>query len=78
MDKTILKVTLRTCVSLLAGFASRAEGLSFHPSVSIGILEKEKHVRIRFRDWIGIGLVVGLATTATWILMTLFLLYYRS
>lgn len=32
--------------------------------VAIGILEKEKHLRIRFMDWLGIGLVVGLVTTA--------------
>jgi Na+/H+ antiporter NhaD/arsenite permease-like protein len=31
--------------------------------VAIGILEKEKHIRIRFFEWLKIGLVVGLMTT---------------
>ena len=31
--------------------------------VAIGLLEKEKNIRIRFRDWFGIGLTVGLVTT---------------
>ncbi len=44
--------------------------------VAIGILEKEKHVRIRFSQWIGVGLVVGLSTTAvTWAILT-FVPYY--
>jgi len=44
--------------------------------VAIGILEKEKHVRIGFGQWIGVGLVVGLTTTAiTWVILT-FVPYY--
>jgi len=44
--------------------------------VAIGILEKEKNVRIRFGQWIGVGLAVGLATTAiTWAVLT-FVPYY--
>jgi len=46
--------------------------------VAIGILEKEKHVRIRFSQWIGVGLIVGLSTTAiAWALLTT-LPYYRG
>lgn len=38
--------------------------------VAIGILEKEKRIRVRFMDWFGVGLVVGLATTVvTWLLL---------
>jgi len=44
--------------------------------VAIGILEKEKHVRIRFSQWIRAGLIVGLATTAiAWAVLT-FVPYY--
>jgi Na+/H+ antiporter NhaD/arsenite permease-like protein len=32
--------------------------------VAIGLLEKEKNIKIKFMDWLGIGLVVGLVTTA--------------
>jgi Na+/H+ antiporter NhaD/arsenite permease-like protein len=32
--------------------------------VAVGLLEKEKNIRVRFRDWIGVGLTVGLVTTA--------------
>ncbi len=46
--------------------------------VAIGILEKEKHVRIRFSQWIRVGLVVGLTTTAiTWVILT-FVPYYAQ
>ncbi|MDD5019186.1 MAG: SLC13 family permease [Candidatus Omnitrophica bacterium] len=31
--------------------------------VAVGLLEKEKNIRVRFRDWIGVGLTVGLVTT---------------
>jgi len=31
--------------------------------VAIGILEKEKHIKIGFLDWLKIGLVIGLLTT---------------
>jgi Na+/H+ antiporter NhaD/arsenite permease-like protein len=31
--------------------------------VAIGLLEKEKHIRIKFFDWLKIGLVIGLLTT---------------
>jgi Na+/H+ antiporter NhaD/arsenite permease-like protein len=40
--------------------------------VAIGLLEKEKNIRIRFRDWFGIGLTVGLVTTmVAWVLLLL-------
>lgn len=32
--------------------------------VAIGLLEKEKNIKIKFMEWLGIGLVVGLVTTA--------------
>lgn len=38
--------------------------------VALGLLEKEKNTRVRFRDWIGIGLTVGLLTTAlAWVVL---------
>ncbi len=45
--------------------------------VAIGILEKEKRIKVRFRDWIGIGLIVGLSTTVAVWLMLMFLPYYK-
>ncbi|MCM8798010.1 MAG: SLC13 family permease [Candidatus Omnitrophica bacterium] len=32
--------------------------------VALGLLEKEKRIRIKFFQWLGIGLVVGMVTTA--------------
>lgn len=32
--------------------------------IAVGIMEKEKQIRVRFREWLGCGLVVGAATTA--------------
>ncbi|MFH0876942.1 MAG: SLC13 family permease [Candidatus Omnitrophota bacterium] len=45
--------------------------------VAIGILEKEKHLKVRFSDWIGIGLCIGLLTTAVVWAMLAFLPLYR-
>ncbi|MBI5873143.1 MAG: hypothetical protein HZB36_03250 [Candidatus Omnitrophica bacterium] len=45
--------------------------------VAIGILEKEEQVRVRFMDWFGIGLVVGLSTTIVVWLMLSFLPFYK-
>jgi len=45
--------------------------------VAIGILEKEEQVRVRFMDWFGIGLVVGLTTTAVVWLALSFLPFYK-
>ncbi|MFH1692211.1 MAG: SLC13 family permease [Candidatus Omnitrophota bacterium] len=44
--------------------------------VALGILEKEKNIRIRFRDWIGIGASVGIGTTfIVWLMLTFLPLY---
>ncbi|MFA5039093.1 MAG: SLC13 family permease [Candidatus Omnitrophota bacterium] len=41
--------------------------------VAIGLLEKEKNIKVRFRDWIGIGLTVGIVTTGlAWVLLSFF------
>ncbi|MCM8778942.1 MAG: anion permease, partial [Candidatus Omnitrophica bacterium] len=32
--------------------------------VALGLLEKEKEIRIKFLQWLGIGLIVGIVTTA--------------
>ena len=45
--------------------------------VAIGILEKEKHIKIKFMEWLGIGLVVGLVTTAVvWIVLFILPVYH--
>lgn len=45
--------------------------------VAIGILEKEKHIKIKFMEWLGVGLVVGLVTTAVVWAALLFLPVYH-
>lgn len=45
--------------------------------VAIGILEKEKQIRVRFMDWFGIGLIVGLVTTVVVWLTLSFLPFYK-
>lgn len=45
--------------------------------VALGILEKEKKIRMTFLRWFGIGLTVGIATTAIVWLALMFLPYYR-
>jgi Na+/H+ antiporter NhaD/arsenite permease-like protein len=45
--------------------------------VAIGILEKEKKMRVSFAQWIGIGLVVGLVTTTIVWIGLLWLHLYR-
>jgi Na+/H+ antiporter NhaD/arsenite permease-like protein len=45
--------------------------------VAIGILEKEKKIRMNFFRWFGVGLTVGLITTAIAWLALLFLSIYR-
>jgi Na+/H+ antiporter NhaD/arsenite permease-like protein len=45
--------------------------------VALGILEKEKNIRMTFFRWFGIGLVVGVATTAIVWMALLFLPLYR-
>ena len=38
--------------------------------VALGILEKEKNLKINFFYWLGIGLVVGIITTGiVWVLL---------
>ncbi|MDD3906092.1 MAG: SLC13 family permease [Candidatus Omnitrophica bacterium] len=45
--------------------------------VALGMLEKEKNIRITFLRWFGIGLTVGLSTTiVVWLALT-FLPFYR-
>ncbi len=44
--------------------------------VAIGILEKEKQIKIKFIDWLKIGLVVGLVTTAVvWLAISVLPMY---
>ncbi len=44
--------------------------------VALGILEKDHHVKVRFRDWIGVGFLVGLATTAlVWLMLSCLPIY---
>ncbi|MBI5143631.1 MAG: hypothetical protein HZA30_00995 [Candidatus Omnitrophica bacterium] len=39
--------------------------------VALGILEKEKHLKINFFHWLGIGLIVGIVTTGiVWIFLS--------
>lgn len=45
--------------------------------VALGILEKERGIRINFFRWLGIGLTVGLVTTAIVWIALLFLPFYR-
>jgi Na+/H+ antiporter NhaD/arsenite permease-like protein len=45
--------------------------------VALGILEKEKNIRITFFKWFWIGLVVGAITTGIVWLALLFLPFYR-
>lgn len=45
--------------------------------VALGILEKEKNIRMNFFRWFGVGLTVGLITTAIVWLSLLFLPIYR-
>lgn len=45
--------------------------------VALGILEKEKNIRMTFFRWFWIGLTVGLITTAVVWLALLFLPFYR-
>lgn len=45
--------------------------------VALGILEKERAIRISFFRWLGIGLTVGLVTTAIVWIALLFLPFYR-
>jgi Na+/H+ antiporter NhaD/arsenite permease-like protein len=44
--------------------------------VALGILEKEKKIRVRFRDWFGVGAAVGVATTlVVWFILSVLPLY---
>lgn len=45
--------------------------------VAIGILEKEERIRVRFKDWFGVGLAVGLSTTVVVWLLLMFLPLYK-
>lgn len=45
--------------------------------VALGILEKERNVRITFFRWFGIGLIVGIVTTVIVWLALVFLPYYH-
>ena len=45
--------------------------------VAIGILEKEKHIKITFLNWFWVGLSVGLVTTSIVMLALVFLPFYR-
>jgi len=45
--------------------------------VAIGILEKEKHIKISFLDWLWVGLSVGLLTTFIVMAALIFLPFYR-
>ncbi|MDD3274563.1 MAG: SLC13 family permease [Candidatus Omnitrophica bacterium] len=45
--------------------------------VAIGILEKDKRVKISFMDWIWVGLTVGLVTTVMVMAALIFLPFYR-
>jgi Na+/H+ antiporter NhaD/arsenite permease-like protein len=45
--------------------------------VAIGILEKEKRVKISFMDWLWVGLSVGLITTVMVMVALIFLPFYR-
>jgi len=45
--------------------------------VALGILEKEKNIRVTFFRWFGVGLSVGLITTLVVWLALLFLPFYR-
>lgn len=45
--------------------------------IALGILEKEKNIRMTFARWFGIGLTVGLATTVVVWLALVFLPMYR-
>lgn len=45
--------------------------------VALGILEKEKHIRMTFFQWFGIGLAVGIITTTIVWLALLFIPIYR-
>ncbi|MFH1889185.1 MAG: SLC13 family permease [Candidatus Omnitrophota bacterium] len=45
--------------------------------VALGIVEKEKNIRVTFLTWLGIGLTVGLITTSVAWLALLFLPFYR-
>lgn len=44
--------------------------------VALGILEKDHQVKVRFRDWLGIGLLVGISTTgAVWLMLSFLSIY---
>ena len=45
--------------------------------VALGILEKERNIRMNFFAWLGIGLVVGLITTCIVWFALIFLPFYR-
>ncbi len=45
--------------------------------VALGILEKEKKIRVTFMQWFGIGLTVGLVTTVIVWIALLFIPFYR-
>jgi len=45
--------------------------------VALGILEKERKVRITFMRWFGIGLTVGVVTTVIAWAMLLFIPFYH-
>jgi len=45
--------------------------------VALGILEKEKKIRISFMQWFGIGLTVGLVTTIIAWIVLLFVPFYK-
>jgi Na+/H+ antiporter NhaD/arsenite permease-like protein len=45
--------------------------------VALGILEKEHKTKVRFRDWFGVGLTVGVLTTGVVWVMLLVLPMYR-
>jgi Na+/H+ antiporter NhaD/arsenite permease-like protein len=45
--------------------------------VAIGILEKEKHMKIMFFEWLKIGTAVGLVTTAVVWLVLLFAPFFK-
>ncbi|RKY33095.1 MAG: hypothetical protein DRP74_00895 [Candidatus Omnitrophota bacterium] len=45
--------------------------------VALGILEKERNIKLTFLRWMGIGIIIGLVTTSIAWLALLFLPYYR-
>ena len=45
--------------------------------VAVGILEKEKKIKVNFLNWLGIGLTVGLITVLIVMAVLIFLPFYR-